>query len=147
MQFYPQARPEKVPLPHDEPDAEIELDSADVDFVQQFGPSLGFLQSLNTKQLDKQVQRGPTKSKAKPAAPTSGSDNDSDSPEAVYERVPRQRLQDQSNHEDTNLPTKNLHGELVYAKTKLGKQAVPSVNVRIPLNPCWAPAQNASTPC
>ena len=127
-----QAKPEQVPLPQAEPDAEVELDTADVDFVHEFGTNLGFLESLNTKQLDKQVQRGPAKSKAKALAHASASDSDSDSPEAAYEKAPRQRLQDQPALEHTSLPTKNLHGELVYAKTKSGKSAAQSVKVNLP---------------
>lgn len=131
-----QAKPEQVPLPQAEPDAEVELDTADVDFVHEFGTNLGFLESLNTKQLDKQVQRGPAKSKAKALAHASASDSDSDSPEAAYERAPRQRLQDQPALEHTRLPTKNLHGELVYAKTKSGKSAAQSVKVKLPDAAC-----------
>jgi len=107
-----------VPLPQDELDAEV--DTADVDFVDEFGTSLGFLESLNTKQLDKQLQQGPGKSKAKVSSQASTNDSDSDSPEAAYERAPRQQ---------TSLPTKNLHGELVYAKTKSGKAAAQQVQV------------------
>ncbi|KAL0026860.1 hypothetical protein WJX77_007364 [Trebouxia sp. C0004] len=119
------AKPEQVPLPQDEVDAEVDM--ADVDFVDEFGTSLAFLESLNTKQLDKQVQQGPGKSKARGSsqAPTS----DSDSPEAAYERAPRQRLQDMPVPEQTSLPTKNLHGELVYAKTKSGIPAAQQVQV------------------
>jgi len=123
-----------VPLPQDEVDAEVDI--ADVNFVDEFGTSLGFLESLNTKQLDKQVQQGPGKSKAKVSsqAPTSDSDSDSDSPEAAYERAPRQRLQDMPVPEQTSLPTKNLHGELVYAKTKSGKSAAQQIQVEMRLN-------------
>jgi len=116
-----------VPLPQDELDAEV--DTADVDFVDEFGTSLGFLESLNTQQLDKQLQQGPGKSKAKVSSQASTNDSDSDSPEAAYERAPRQRLQDMPVPEQTSLPTKNLHGELVYAKTKSGKAAAQQVQV------------------
>lgn len=123
-----------MPLPQDELDAEV--DTADVDFVDEFGTSLGFLESLNIKQLDKQVQQGPGKSKAKVSsqAPTSDSDSDSESPEAAYERAPRQRLQDTPILEQTSLPTKNLHGELVYAKSKSGKSAAQQVQVETRLD-------------
>jgi len=116
-----------VPLPHDEVDAEV--DTADVDFVDEFGTSLGFLESLNTKQLDKQVLQGPGKSKAKVSSQAPTSDSDSESPEAAYERAPRQRLQDMLVSEQTSLPTKNLHGDLVYAKTKSGKSAAQQIQV------------------
>ncbi len=116
-----------MPLPQDEVDAEV--DTADLDFVDEFGTSLGFLESLNTKQLDKQVQQGPGKSKAKISSQAATSDSDSESPEAAYERAPRQRLQDMLVPEQTRLPTKNLHGELVYAKTKSGKSAAQLIQV------------------
>ncbi len=116
-----------MPLPQDEVDAEV--DTADLDFVDEFGTSLGFLESLNTKQLDKQVQQGPGKSKAKISSQAATSDSDSESPEAAYERAPRQRLQDMLVPEQTSLPTKNLHGELVYAKTKSGKSAAQLIQV------------------
>ena len=116
-----------MPLPQDEVDAEV--DTADVDFVDEFGTSLGFLESLNTKQLDKQVQQGPGKSKAKVSSQAPTSDSDSESPEAAYERAPRQRLQDMLVPEQTSLPTKNLHGDLVYANTKSGKSAAQQIQV------------------
>ncbi len=116
-----------MPLPQDEVDAEV--DTADVDFVDEFGTSLGFLESLNTKQLDKQVQQGPGKSKAKVSSQAPTSDSDSESPEAAYERAPRQRLQDMLVPEQTSLPTKNLHGDLVYAKPKSGKSAAQQIQV------------------
>ncbi|KAA6426215.1 MAG: hypothetical protein FRX49_04067, partial [Trebouxia sp. A1-2] len=121
------AKPEQVPLPQDEVDAEVDV--ADVDFVHEFESSLGFLESLNTKQLDKHVQQGPGKSKAKVSSQAPTSDSDSDSPEAAYERAPRQRLQDMLVSEQTSLPTKNLHGELVYAKSKSGTSAAQQVQV------------------
>ena len=121
-----------MPLPQDELDAEV--DTADVDFVDEFGTSLGFLESLNIKQLDKQVQQGPGKSKAKVSSQAPTSDSDSESPEAAYERAPRQRLQDTPILEQTSLPTKNLHGELVYAKSKSGKSAAQQVQVETRLD-------------
>ena len=121
-----------MPLPQDEVDAEV--DGADVDFVDEFGTSLGFLESLNTKQLDKQLQQGPGKSKAKASCQAPTSDSDSDSPEAVYERAPRRRLQDMPVSEQTSLPTKTLHGELVYAKTKSGKSAAQQIQVEMRLD-------------
>ena len=100
--------------------------------MDEFGTNLGFLESLNTKQLDRQVQRGPAKNKTKLSAQASANDSDSDSPEATYERAPRQRLQDQPAAQEAGLPTKNLHGELVYAKTKSGKQTAPGTKVILP---------------
>lgn len=119
-----------MPLPQDEVDAEV--DTADVDFVDEFGTSLGFLESLNTKQLDKQVQQGPGKSKAKVLSQAPTSDSDRDSPEAAYERAPRQRLHDMPAPKQNSLPTKNLHGELVYAKS--GKSAAQQVQVEMHLD-------------
>ena len=122
-----QARPDQVPLPHDEADAEVELDKTDVDFVNEFGTSLGFLHDLNTKQLDKQVQRKAGKSKSQQPSIPSDSRSDSDSPETAYERNPRRRLQESKSAGDNSLPTKDLHGQLVYAKAKRDSQTAPSI--------------------
>ena len=124
-----QAKPEQVPLPQDEPNAEVEVDNADLDFVSEFKGSLGFLESLTAKQLDKQVQKGPAKKRAKQAHPESDSDSETQGPEAAYERAPRQRLQDQQLPQKSGLPTKNLHGELVYCKAKSSKHDVVNIQV------------------
>ena len=122
-----QARPDQVPLPHDEVDAEVELDKTDVDFVNEFGTSLGFLHDMNTKQLDKQVQRKANRSKAQQPPIPSDSGSDSDSPETAYERNPRRKLQESKSAADASLPTKDLHGQLVYAKAKHDTKTRPSI--------------------
>lgn len=123
-----QARPDKVPLPYDEAHTEVEVENADLDFVDEFAGNLGFLENLNAKSLDKQVQKGPAKA-SKKSARVSGSDSDDQGPEAAYERAPRQRLQEQQSSQAAGLPTKNLHGELVYAKHKSSKSQPASIQV------------------
>ncbi len=125
-----QARPDQVPLPHDEGNAEVEVENADLEFVNEFGGNLGFLETLNAKSLDKQVQKGPARQQAKHSANESGSDNDDQGPEAAYERGPRQRLREQQQStQQAGLPTKNFAGELVYAKTKSSRLHAPSTQV------------------
>lgn len=121
-------------MPNDEAYTEVEVDNADLDFVDEFAGNLGFLENLNAKSLDKQIQKGPAKANKK-SAQDSGSDSDSDDqgPEAAYERAPRQRLQEQQSFQATGLPTKNLLGELVYAKHKSSKPQPASIQVLVNL--------------
>ena len=116
-------------MPYDEGRAEVEVENADLEFVNEFGGNLGFLETLNAKSLDKQVQRG-AKQQSKQSANKSGSDSDDQGPEAAYERAPRHRLQEQQqSSQQAGLPTRNLHGELVYAKTKSSRQHAASNQV------------------
>lgn len=139
-----QARPDQVPLPHDEGNAEVEVENADLEFVHEFGGNLGFLETLNAKSLDKQAQKGYAKQQVKQSARKSGSDSDDQGPEAAYERAPRQRLQElQQSSRTAGLPTKNLHGELVYAKTRSSRLHAPGNQVShgpscssVPLHRC-----------
>lgn len=48
-----QAKPDKVPLPQDQPEQEVEVDEADLGFVDEFQSNLGFLETLNAKQLNR----------------------------------------------------------------------------------------------
>ena len=115
---------------------EVEVDNADLDFVDEFGGNLGFLETLNAKSLDRQVQKGPAKPQAKLSTQNSGSDSDDQGPEAAYERAPRQRLQEQQSSQAAGLPTKNLHGELVYAKSRSSRPRPASLQV---LRSCLLP--------
>lgn len=118
-------------MPQDELNADIEVEKADVQFVDEFGGSLGFLESLNAKQLNKQAQKGPAKHQTKRAVSPSDSDSDQQGPEAAYERAPRHRLQEQQSSQKSGLPTKNLHGEVVYAKAKASKLEVANIQVSL----------------
>lgn len=77
--------------------------------------------------LCRQAQKGAAKGKAR--AETAASDSDDDALEAEYERAPRQRLQDKEDKQTAVLPTKSLHGELVYAKAKQGSNNMPRMQV------------------
>ena len=58
QQFAPvQAKPDKVPLPQDQPEQEVEIDEDDLGFVDEFQSNLGFLESLNAKQLNRCLSR------------------------------------------------------------------------------------------
>lgn len=117
-------------MPYDGANAEVEVENADLDFVDEFEGSLGFLETLNANSLDKQVQKGPAKQQAKQSARKSDSDSDDQGPEAAYERAPRHRLQEQQqSSQKAGLPTKNLHGELVYATAKASRPHAASNQV------------------
>ena len=138
-----QARPEQVPLPQDEGNAEVEVENADLDFVNEFGGNLGFLESLNAKSLDKQIQKGSVK-QTKQSAQNSGSDSDDEGPEAAYERAPRQRLQEQQSTQAAGLPIKNLLGELVYAKSRSNRPQPTNMKV-LHLSDCCSVASSSCT--
>ena len=74
----------------------------------------------------RQAQKGAAKGKAKVEQPDS--DSGSDDLETKYERTPRQRVPDKQDTQKAVLPTKSLHGELVYAKDK-ADNSVPRLQV------------------